>query len=53
MQPPFEAIADRVAADLRAQSWHEGVRQFIAVLAGRARIEGFTFEGAAPGPLVQ
>ena len=52
-QPPFEAIAERVAADLRAQSWHEGVRQFIAVLASRARIEGFAFEGAASGPLVQ
>jgi len=51
--PPFEAIAERVATDLRAQSWHEGVRQFIAVLASRARIEGFTVEGAASGPLVQ
>ncbi|MEO3474840.1 peptidylprolyl isomerase [Roseomonas sp. CAU 1739] len=51
--PPFEAVAERVAADLRAQSWHEGVRQFIAVLAAHARIEGFTFEGAASGPLVQ
>ena len=51
--PPFEAIAARVAADLRAQSWHEGVRQFIAILASRARIEGFAFDGAATGPLVQ
>jgi peptidyl-prolyl cis-trans isomerase C len=51
--PPFEAIAARVSADLRAQSWHEGVRQYIAILASRARIEGFAFDGAATGPLVQ
>lgn len=51
--PSFESIAERVAADLRAQSWREGVRQYIAILASRARIEGFVFEGAAAGPLVQ
>ena len=51
--PSFESIAERVAADLRAQSWREGVRQYIAILASRARIEGFAFEGAAAGPLVQ
>ncbi len=50
-QPAFESIADRVAADLHAQSWREGVRQFIAILAGRARIEGFDL-AAADGPLV-
>ena len=50
--PPFEAIAARVAADLREQSWRAAVRQYIAVLAGRARIEGFDL-GAASGPLVQ
>lgn len=49
---PFEAVADHVEADLRAQSWRAGVRQYIAVLAGRARIEGFDL-GAASGPLVQ
>lgn len=51
--PRFEDVAQRVAADLRAQSWREGVRQFIAILASRARIEGFAFDGAAAGPLVQ
>ena len=51
--PSFESIAEHVAADLRAQSWREGVRQYIAILASRARIEGFVFEGAAAGPLVQ
>jgi peptidyl-prolyl cis-trans isomerase C len=50
-QPAFDSIADRVAADLRAQSWREGVRQFIAILAGRAQIEGFDF-AAADGSLV-
>ena len=50
--PPFEAIAARVAADLREQSWRAAVRQYIAVLAGRARIEGYDL-GAASGPLVQ
>lgn len=50
---PYEESADRVAADLRAQSWREGVRQFIAILAARARIEGFDFgAAAADGPLV-
>ncbi|MBR0661978.1 peptidylprolyl isomerase [Neoroseomonas oryzicola] len=49
---PYEAVADRVAADLRAQAWRAAVRQYIAVLAGRARIEGFDF-AAADGPLVQ
>ena len=51
--PSFESIAEHVAADLRAHSWREGVRQYIAILASRARIEGFAFEGAAAGPLVQ
>jgi len=53
---PFDAIADRVSADLRTQSWQEGVRQFIAILASRARIEGFDFAAGAAaradGPLV-
>lgn len=49
---PYEAVADQVAADLRQQAWRAAVRQYIAVLAGRARIEGFDLEAAA-GPLVQ
>lgn len=49
---PFEAVAERVAADLREQAWRAAVRQYIAVLAGRARIEGFDLAGA-DGPLVQ
>lgn len=53
---PFEAVAGRVAADLRSLSWRQGVRQYVAVLASRARIEGFDLEGIAgaraDGPLV-
>jgi peptidyl-prolyl cis-trans isomerase C len=53
---PFEAVAGRVIADLRALSWREGVRHYIAVLASRARIEGFKLGGIAgaraDGPLV-
>ncbi len=49
---PFEALAEQVAADLRRSAWQAAVRQFIAVLAGRARIEGFDL-AAADGPLVQ
>ncbi|MBR0682435.1 peptidylprolyl isomerase [Roseomonas eburnea] len=49
---PFEAVADLVAGDLREQAWRAAVRQYIAVLAGRARIEGFDLAGA-DGPLVQ
>ncbi|MBR0672756.1 peptidylprolyl isomerase [Neoroseomonas soli] len=49
---PYEAVAERVAADLRDQAWRAAVRQYIAVLAGRARIEGIDL-GAGAGPLVQ
>lgn len=49
---PYDAIAGRVAADLRAQAWRAAVRQYILVLAGRGRIEGLDIAAAA-GPLVQ
>lgn len=53
---PFEEVAGRVMADLRSLSWRQGVRQYVAVLASRARIEGFDLEGIAgaraDGPLV-
>lgn len=49
-RPPFEAVAARVAADLREQSWRAGVRHYISDLAGRARIEGFDFGAAAAAP---
>lgn len=49
---PFEAVRDTVARYLRDASWRRAVHQFIAVLAGRARIEGIALEGAG-SPLVQ
>lgn len=49
---PFEAVRDTVARYLRDASWRRAVHQFIAVLAGRARIEGIALEGA-DSPLVQ
>ncbi|MCB4820282.1 peptidylprolyl isomerase [Roseicella aerolata] len=49
---PFEAVRERIAAWLREASFRTAVRQYIQVLAGRARIEGFTL-AAAEGPLVQ
>lgn len=49
---PFEAVRGRIAGWLREASFRTAVRQYIQVLAGRARIEGFTL-AAAEGPLVQ
>lgn len=53
---PFEEAAGRVVADLRGLSWRQGVRQYVAILASRARIEGFDLDGVAgartDGPLV-
>ncbi|WP_439580580.1 peptidylprolyl isomerase [Elioraea sp.] len=49
---PFEAVRGTVARYLHDASWRRAVHQFIAVLAGRARIEGIDMEGAAT-PLVQ
>jgi peptidyl-prolyl cis-trans isomerase C len=49
----FEGVADQVARDLVRASWETAVRQYLAVLASRAKIEGYAFDGAASGPLVQ
>ncbi|SDE25980.1 peptidylprolyl isomerase [Belnapia rosea] len=49
---PFEAVQGRVAGWLREASFRTAMRQYIQVLAGQARIEGFTL-AAAEGPLVQ
>jgi peptidyl-prolyl cis-trans isomerase C len=49
----FEDVADQVARDLARASWEAAARQFLGVLAARARIEGYAFDGAASGPLVQ
>jgi peptidyl-prolyl cis-trans isomerase C len=49
---PYEAVRGEVARYLQEASWRRAVHQFIAVLAGRARIEGIALESAT-GPLVQ
>ena len=49
---PFEAVRDRIARYLEERSWRRAVAQYVALLAGGARIEGFEMPGAAT-PLVQ
>lgn len=49
---PYEAVRDRIAQFLEESSWRRGVHQFVAILAGRAAIEGATLESAT-SPLVQ
>jgi peptidyl-prolyl cis-trans isomerase C len=49
----FGDVAKDVARDLVRASWEAAARQYIAVLASRAKIEGYAFDGAASGPLVQ
>ncbi|MGG5820023.1 peptidylprolyl isomerase [Falsiroseomonas sp. HW251] len=49
----FEDVAKEVARDLVRASWEAAARQFLAVLASRAKIEGYAFDGVASGPLVQ
>lgn len=49
---PFEAVRERIAAWLHEASWRRAVHQYVAILAGRARIEGFAL-ATADGPLVQ
>lgn len=51
-QLPYEHVAERIAAWLEASAWSKAVAQYIAVLAGRARIEGVAL-AAAEGPLIQ
>lgn len=49
---PFEAAQPRVAALLRHIAWRNGVRQYLQILLGQARIEGLDVVGAHT-PLVQ
>lgn len=52
----FDDSRGAVLDDLRRAAWHAAVRQYIAVLAARATIEGFVLgadgEAHADGPLV-
>jgi peptidyl-prolyl cis-trans isomerase C len=54
--PAFEDVRAAVLRDLAGAAWHAAVRQYIAVLAARATIEGFVLgadgEARADGPLV-
>lgn len=54
--PAFEDARATVLRDLTGAAWQAAVRQFIAVLAARATIEGFALgadgEARADGPLV-
>ncbi|WP_135469000.1 peptidylprolyl isomerase [Crenalkalicoccus roseus] len=49
---PFEAVRERIAAWLQEAARRRALHQYIAILAGRARIEGIAL-AAADGPLVQ
>jgi peptidyl-prolyl cis-trans isomerase C len=51
-QLPFDMVADRIAAWLEASAWSKAVSQYIAVLAGQAKIAGIALDGA-DGPLLQ
>lgn len=49
---PFEHVEEKIGAWLEASSWSRAVSQYIAILAGRAKITGIDLEAAA-SPLVQ
>ena len=49
---PFEAVRQAIADYLIEASFRRAVAQYIAILAGRARITGIDL-GGAPSPLVQ
>ena len=49
---PFEQVSERIAAYLEASSSRRAAAQYVALLAGQARISGFDIAGAS-SPLVQ
>ncbi|MFN4003881.1 MAG: peptidylprolyl isomerase [Hylemonella sp.] len=49
---PFEAVQDHIAATLRQHGYAIALRQYLAVLAAQARIEGVALD-AAVSPLLQ
>ncbi|PFH20890.1 peptidylprolyl isomerase [Burkholderia sp. JKS000303] len=49
---PFDEAADPIAAYLSERVRERAMRQYVAILAGGARVEGVSFDGAN-GPLVQ
>ncbi len=51
-QLPFDAVQTKIEAWLEAASWSRAVAQYISILAGKAKIEGFEMR-SAQSPLVQ
>ncbi|MEC9368746.1 MAG: peptidylprolyl isomerase [Pseudomonadota bacterium] len=51
-QLPFKAVKDRIGAWLQEASWRKAATQYVAILAGRAKIDGVGI-ARADGPLVQ
>ena len=51
-QMPFELVRDRIADYLEEAVHRRALRQYVTILAGRAKLTGVDF-GAAAGPLVQ
>ena len=49
---PFEAVRTRIATYLEERTWRRAVAQYIALVAGQARIAGFDLP-APTSPLVQ
>lgn len=49
---PYEAVHGQIAAFLRDRSFQTAARQYLMLLAGKARIEGFDI-AAADSPLLQ
>lgn len=49
---PFDAVRARIASYLEERTWRRAVAQYIALVAGQARIAGFDLP-AATSPLVQ
>jgi peptidyl-prolyl cis-trans isomerase C len=49
---PFAAVRDRIARYLEERTWRRAVAQYVALVAGQARIAGFEL-AAATSPLLQ
>jgi peptidyl-prolyl cis-trans isomerase C len=49
---PFDAVRTRIAAYLEERTWRRAVAQYIALVAGQARVAGFDLPSAT-SPLVQ
>lgn len=50
---PFADAQARIAAHLHGTAWRRAARQYMAMLASRATIEGLVLSASADGPLVQ